>query len=81
MIKVNCVTPIGKDFIEKAFRTIKTDENLKPIRHRLEPRVKAIIFVCVLTYRLLSALRSMINSSKSKDVTLPESIFLKKFPE
>lgn len=69
---------LEKDFIEKAFRTIKTDEDLKPIRHRLESRVKAIIFVCTLAYRLLSALRWMINSSKSKDVTLPESVFLKK---
>lgn len=69
---------LEKDFIEKAFRTIKTDEDLKPIRHRLESRVKAIIFVCTLAYRLLSALRWMINSAKSKDVSLPETIFLKK---
>jgi transposase len=69
---------LEKDFIEKAFRTIKTDEDLKPIRHRLESRVKAIIFVCTLAYRLLSALRWMINSSKSKDVTLSESLFIKK---
>ncbi len=67
-----------KDFIEKVFRTIKTDEELKPIRHRLESRVRAIIFVCTLAFRLLSALRWMINSSESKDVTLSESKFLKK---
>ncbi len=69
---------LEKDFIEKAFRTIKTEEELKPIRHRLESRVKAIIFVCILAFRLLSALRWMINSSNSKDVTLSESVFLKK---
>lgn len=69
---------LEKDFIEKAFRTIKTDEDLKPIRHRLESRVMAIIFVCTLAYRLLSALRWMINSSESKDVTLSDSIFLRK---
>lgn len=69
---------LEKDFIEKAFRTIKTDEDLKPIRHRLESRVKAIIFVCTLAYRLLSALCWMINSSTSKDVTLSESVFIKK---
>ncbi len=67
-----------KDFIEKVFRTIKTDEDLKPIRHRLESRVRAIIFISTLAYRLLSALRWMINSSVSKDVTLSESKFLKK---
>ena len=67
-----------KDFIEKVFRTIKTDEELKPIRHRLESRVRAIIFIATLAYRLLSALRWMINSSESKDVTLSESKFLRK---
>ena len=69
---------LEKDFIEKVFRTIKTDEDLKPIRHRLETRVRAIIFVCTLAYRLLSALRWMINSSSSKDVTLSASHFLRK---
>lgn len=69
---------LEKDFIEKVFRTIKTDEDLKPIRHRLESRVRAIIFVCTLAYRLLSALRWMINSSNSKDVTLSASHFLRK---
>jgi len=69
---------LEKDFIEKAFRTIKTEEDLKPIRHRLESRVRAIIFVCTLAYRLVSALRWMINSSESKDVTLSESAFLRK---
>jgi len=66
-----------KDFIEKVFRTIKTDEELKPIRHRLESRVRAIIFISTLADRLLSALRWMINSSESKDVTLSESKFKK----
>ena len=69
---------LEKDFIEKVFRTIKTDEDLIPIRHRLESRVRAIIFVCTLAYRLLSALRWMINSSASKDVTLSASNFLRK---
>lgn len=69
---------LEKDFIEKVFRTIKTDEDLNPIRHRLESRVRAIIFVCTLVYRLLSALRWMINSSNSKDVTLSASHFLRK---
>ena len=69
---------LEKDFIEKVFRTIKTDEELKPIRHRLESRVRAIIFVCTLAYRLLAALRWMINSSQSKDVTLSATQFLRK---
>ena len=56
----------------------KTDEELKPVRHRLESRVRAIIFVCTLAYRLLSALRWMINSSDSRDVTLSATQFLRK---
>jgi len=69
---------LEKDFIEKVFRTIKTEEELKPIRHRLESRVRAIIFICTLAFRLLSALRWMIHSSESKDVTLSDSQFLRK---
>ncbi len=69
---------LEKDFIEKVFRTIKTDKELKPIRHRLESRVRAIIFVCTLAYRLLAALRWMINASQSKDVTLSATQFLRK---
>ena len=66
---------LEKDFIEKIFRTIKTNEEIMPVRHRLESRVRAYIFVCILAYRLMTALRWMINSSKSKDVTLSSSTF------
>ncbi len=45
-----------KDFVEKVFRTLKTTEEIEPVRHRLEQRVKVYIFVCVLAYRLLSYL-------------------------
>ena len=43
-----------KDFIEKVFRVIKTQEDVQPVRHRLENRVKAYLFVCMLAYRLLA---------------------------
>ena len=46
-----------KDYIEKVFRIFKTEEEIEPVRHRLENRVRAYMFVCVLAYRLLSALR------------------------
>lgn len=69
---------LEKDFIEKVFRTVKTDEELKPIRHRLESRVRAIFFVCTLAYRLLAALRWMINSSNSRHMTLSATQFLRK---
>ena len=47
----------GKDFIEKVFRTLKTSEEMEPVRHRLENRVRVYIFVCVLAYRLLAELQ------------------------
>ena len=37
--------------VERAFRTLKTiDLKVRPIRHRLEARVRAHIFLCVLAY-------------------------------
>lgn len=57
---------------------IKNNEELKPICHRLASRVRANIFVCTLAYQQLSALRWMINSSKSKDVILSDSVFIRK---
>jgi len=47
----------GKDFIEKVFRTLKSSEEMEPVRHRLENRVRVYIFVCVLAYRLLAELQ------------------------
>jgi transposase len=50
-----------KDYIEKVFRILKTNENIEPVRHRLESHVRAYMFVCVLAYRLLAVLRSLIS--------------------
>jgi hypothetical protein len=50
-------TYLDKDFIEKVFRTMKTEDELEPVRHRLEQRVRAYMFVQVLAYRLVSAVR------------------------
>lgn len=59
---------LEKDFIEKGFRTMKNDEELEPVRHRLERRVRAYLFVQVLALRLRSALRWLIeNSSINKE--------------
>jgi transposase len=55
-------TYLEKDFIEKVFRTLKTDENLTPVRHRLESRVRGYMFVCVLAYRLLADLHYRISN-------------------
>ncbi|MBF8276829.1 MAG: Tnp 1 protein [Candidatus Brocadiaceae bacterium] len=46
-----------KDIVEKAFHSIKGITNLQPIRHWLSNRVKAHVFVCYLSYLLLSLLK------------------------
>ncbi|MGI0128695.1 MAG: IS1634 family transposase [Thermoplasmata archaeon] len=48
---------LGKDFVEKAFRTWKSAIEVEPVRHRRERRVRAYLFVCSLAYRLEMALR------------------------
>lgn len=62
-------TYLEKDFIEKVFRTMKTDEDIEPVRHKLESRVKAYVFVCVLAYRLLSVLQYKLKQVSNKDDT------------
>lgn len=58
---------LEKDFVEKVFRALKTGEEVEPVRHRLEHRVRAYIFVCVLAYRLLSVLRLRIAEAVGED--------------
>jgi hypothetical protein len=43
--------------IERAFRTLKGPLELRPIHHRLEDRVKAHVFLCMLAYYLAWHLR------------------------
>ena len=45
-----------KDKVEKAFRSLKSILGLKPIKHWLEERVKSHIFICYISYLLLSLL-------------------------
>jgi len=58
---------VEKDFIEKIFCTLKTCEEMEPIRHRLENRVRAYLFVCVLAYRLLAALQHNLKLISNRD--------------
>ena len=46
-----------KDIIEKSFRTLKGVTNLRPVRHWLSDRVVAHVFICYLSYLLLSLLK------------------------
>jgi transposase len=43
--------------VEKAFRTLKGPLELRPIHHRLEDRVRAHVFLCMLAYYLTWHLR------------------------
>jgi len=58
---------LEKDFIEKVFRVLKTQEEVEPVRHRLEHRVRAYLFVCMLAYRLLSVLQWKLKEASGKD--------------
>lgn len=60
-------TYLEKDFIEKVFRTLKTSEEVEPVRHRLEERVRAYLFVCVLAYRLIAYLQHRLRETPDKD--------------
>lgn len=65
-----------KDFVEKVFRMLKTDEEMEPVRHRLEHRVRAYLFVCVLAYHLLSALHFRMKATvKTDNVKVWEQTF------
>jgi transposase len=46
-----------KDLVEKAFRSLKGVIKLQPIRHWLAHRVVAHVFICYLSYLLLSLLK------------------------
>jgi transposase len=58
---------LEKDFIEKVFRVLKTQEEVEPVRHRLEHRVRAYLFVCMLAYRLLSALQWKLKEASGRE--------------
>ena len=49
--------------VEEAFRTLKSDLGLRPIFHRVEPRVEAHILVAFLGYCLSATLRAKLRRS------------------
>ena len=48
--------------IEGAFKTLKSDPQLRPIRHHVEPRIEARILVCFLAYCLSVTLRQRLRA-------------------
>lgn len=57
----------AKDDVEKVFRTLKSDVEVEPVRHRLEWRVRAYVFVNLLAYRLEAALRFLLAQAGEQD--------------
>src|SRR5215211_38119 len=58
--------------VERGFRTLKGPLELRPIHHRLEDRVKAHVFVCMLSYHLSWHLRRALKPLLFDDEEPPE---------
>jgi transposase len=58
--------------VERAFRTLKGPLELRPIHHRLEDRVKAHVFLCMLAYYLAWHLRQALKPLLFDDEQPPE---------
>ncbi len=71
------MTYLHKDYVEKFFRDIKSENEITPVRHQLESRVIASTFVGVLAYRLKSALKFKVDTTESSDITMSSTEFLK----
>lgn len=54
----------GKDFIEKAFMSLKQDVEIRPLRHRTPSRIRAYVLVCVLGYYLRALLASRLRDAR-----------------
>ncbi len=57
-----------KDLVEKAFQSIKGVIKLRPIRHWLYNRVVAHVFICYLSYLLLSLLKIRLTKTEFSPV-------------
>ena len=53
--------------VESAFRTLKTDLNFRPVYHQKESRAEAHLFIAVLAYHIVNAIRHRLSDS---DITL-----------
>lgn len=55
--KETVIVYFDKDIVEKAFKILKGVVSLNPVRHWLHDRVVAHVFICYLSYLLLSLLK------------------------
>ncbi|MEL9914518.1 MAG: hypothetical protein QXZ12_08305 [Thermoplasmata archaeon] len=65
-----------KDFIEQIFRTLKSDEEIEPVRHKVESRVIAYMFLNVLAYRLIAALEYKLENISNKTNSWERAYYL-----
>lgn len=63
-----------KDKVEKAFRCLKSILGLRPIKHWLEERVRAHIFICYLSYLLMSLFETKLQAKKISTATALEKL-------
>ena len=55
-----------KDIIEKAFRTIKSEIDLRPFFLSSDESVTGYVFICALAYQVRSILRFLLKKSNSE---------------
>ncbi|MGH2671206.1 MAG: IS1634 family transposase, partial [bacterium] len=67
----------AKDDVEKVFRTLKSDVEVEPVRHRLEWRVRAYVLVNLLAYRLEAALRWLLAQAGAEEPHKEVEAFLR----
>ncbi len=60
-----------KDLVEKAFQSLKGVTKLRPVRHWLYNRVIAHVFICYLSYLLLTLMRIKL---EGMDITAPHAL-------
>lgn len=63
-----------KDLVEKAFRTLKGVTNLQPIRHWLYNRVVAHVFICYISYLILSLMKFKLKNISVSPIAAIESL-------
>lgn len=60
-----------KDLVEKSFRMLKGVLGIGPVRHWLENRVRAHVFICYLAYLLASAMQHKL---RPMNISAPEAL-------
>jgi len=68
----------GKDFVEKRFQKMKSAQELTPVRHRLEHRIRGYVFLNMLALRINTAICEMFKNICPENTAEFVETFLKK---